>query len=565
MYIDCCCCKLLVVFWWNCCELDASFVGAGSLSLLSGLLPSVSILTASRLAKSEIYAFSGRTTMNSLQHFPLGAPYPESPHAVISSLPTMADVRGYEEKDPRVIEAMASGYPRFVVHTYIVQLVEHYLEREALSGRTAVLIPGCRAADDLLGWAGAGLSALAVESGLYLVHCDASDVELARRMNKFVQHVGCGISSRQAEDLLLQLGKLDQLHPELTFAGNAQSEVERLLAEQIGSREQDVLVCASGMNAFYAGFRAVQEFQRGRGRKRWLQLGWLYLDSGCVLQEFLGEEESLQVRYDVFDLDSVLETIQSYGDELAAVVVECPTNPLIQVCQLQRVAAAVRAQGGVMLVDPSIASVYNVDVLPYADLLVSSLTKYAATEGDVMIGALAVNPDSPYYGDLVLRTSAFYQPPYQRDLARLATEMEHAPQHVAQMNANAAQLCNFLRAHPAVEKIHCAGCSDHIEAIAKGAGPVGAVISLRLRGDMERFYDSVEMLKGPSFGTRFTLLCPFMYLAHYDLVTDSQGRAFLESVGIGPELIRISVGAEPYPEIEAVLKRALDLCAECID
>ncbi|MDP4693096.1 MAG: PLP-dependent transferase, partial [Opitutales bacterium] len=62
--------------------------------------------------------------MNSLKHFPLGTRFPNSPHAVISSLPTMADVRGYEEQDPRVVAALDSGYPRFVVHAYIRRLIE---------------------------------------------------------------------------------------------------------------------------------------------------------------------------------------------------------------------------------------------------------------------------------------------------------------------------------------------------------------------------------------------------------------------------------------------------------
>jgi len=76
---------------------------------------------------------------------------------------------------------------------------------------------------------------------------------------------------------------------------------------------------------------------------------------------------------------------------------------------------------------------------------------------------------------------------------------------------------------------------------------------------MEKFYDAVKVMKGPSFGARFTLLCPFMYLAHYDLVTSDEGRAFLTSVGINPELIRISVGEEDYGDIEAVFCEALDV------
>lgn len=499
--------------------------------------------------------------MNSLKYFPLGARFPDSPHAVISSLPTMADVRGYEEHDPKVVAAMDSGYPRFVVHVYIRRLIEFYSVRAGLSDRSAVLIPGRRAVEDLVAHVGDGLTATKVEEALFMVHCDRRDSALALRLRKFVQHVGSGISSRQAEDLLLGHGLLDELHEEDFFSGNALNEVESLIAEQVGCRTTDVLVCASGMNAFYAGYRAVQDFQRSRGRKRWLQLGWLYLDSGCVLKEFLGDDETLEVCYDVFDLDAVLATIRSFGDELSAVVVECPTNPLIQVCELEKVAQVVRAQGGVMVVDPSIASIYNVNLLPYADLLVSSLTKYAATEGDVMIGALAVNPRSPYYGDLILRTSAQHQPPYARDLARLAYEMVSAPSCIAQMNANASRLCRFLREHPKVVKIHCAGCSDHIEEVAKGSDPVGAVISVQLvEGAMESFYDAVQLMKGPSFGARFTLLCPFMYLAHYDLVTSGEGRSFLRSVGICPELIRISVGTEPYEEIEAVLTQAFNAC-----
>ena len=496
--------------------------------------------------------------MNSFRHFPLGTPFPQSPHAVISSIPTMVDVHGYETHDPRVVDALASGYPRFVMHAYIKQLIALYVEREVLTGRAGVLIPGRRAASDLVAYLKSGVVLAEVEDCLYFAHCDVGDDDLLKRVGKFVQHTGCGISSRQAEDLLLSYGELEALFEEESCSGNAQKEAERLLAEQIGCRARDVLLCASGMNAFYAGFRAVQECQGGRGRKRWLQLGWLYLDSGCILKEFLGEDESLEYCYDVFDLDVVLDKICSFGDELAAVVVECPTNPLIQVCELRRVAEAVRAQGGVMIVDPTIASVYNVDVLPYSDLLVTSLTKYAAIEGDVMIGALALNSDSPFYSDLALRTSAFHQPPYARDLARLVFEMQSAPLVVAQMNANADRLSQFLQSHQAVKKTYIAGGAGHIEEVSKSDRFVGAVITIELRHSMEKFYDAVALMKGPSFGARFTLLCPFVYLAHYDLVATEEGRAFLGSVGIDPELIRISVGAEPYDQIEAAFKLALD-------
>lgn len=497
--------------------------------------------------------------MHSLRHFPLGARFPESPHSVISSLPTMADVRGYEEQDPRVVDALKSGYPRFVVHEFIARLIDYYWEREGLANKAAVLIPNRRAADDLLGWLGQGFEKLEVGKALYLVFCEASNEGHSHQLRKLVQHLGCGISSRQAEDLLMTHGLLPTRFEEPSFKGNALPQVEQDLAGAVGCRVSDVLVCASGMNAFYAGFRAVQEFNSTRGRSVWLQLGWLYLDSGKILEHQLLQGESLECIYDISDIDKVIQRIQALGESLGAVVIECPSNPLGEVADLNRIAAAVREQGGVMMVDPTIASVYNVNLLPFADLVVTSLTKYASVEGDVMIGALAVNPNSPFYGDLILRTSGYYQPAYSRDLSRLAYEMQIAPEVVGRMNVNAQRLTSFLEKHPAVSKVHVAHNSTHAGLVAKSRGALGVVITIELSGNMEKFYDAVKVMKGPSFGARFTLLCPFMYLAHYDLVTSDEGRALLKSVRINPELIRVSVGEENYEQIEAVFCQALDL------
>ncbi|WP_269527126.1 PLP-dependent transferase [Coraliomargarita parva] len=497
--------------------------------------------------------------MTTLRHYPLGTPYPNSPHAVASSLPTLRDVCGYEEKEPRVLDAMTSGYPRFVQNALVTRLIEFLLDRESLSGRASVLIPGKRAALELLRCVGPGPVLHEVEPGLVLLHYDPLDQALGARLRKYLQHIGCGISSREAEAWLLRFGLIDSAHREDRIPGNGRQAVEQAIADLSTVPVEDVLVCASGMNAFYAGFRAVQEVQAMRGRRRWLQLGWLYLDSGCILEEFLRDGEILEHHYDLTDTDALVRAIRAAGTELAAVVVECPSNPLVRVCDLRRVAEVVREEGGVMLVDPTIASIYNLDVMPYADLVVTSLTKYAAHQGDVMSGAVVLNRESVFYGDLVLRVSAYHAPAYDGDLRRLAFEMQSAPDVVRRMNANAARLCRYLKSHPAVRHIFCAGCSDHIEIVSRSEDPVGAVISMELHGSMRKFYDAVSVMKGPSFGTQFTILSPFMYLAHYDLVTKPEGVDFLASAGIDPDLIRISVGAEDYDEIEAVFDKALNL------
>ena len=85
------------------------------------------------------------------------------------------------------------------------------------------------------------------------------------------------------------------------------------------------------------------------------------------------------------------------------------------------------------------------------------------------------------------------------------------------------------------------------------------MLSFTLREDvsMEDFYDRVSMPKGPSFGTVFHLLCPFVYLAHYDLVKSSQGRAHLKQNGLSPELLRLSVGLGKIEELCTVFEKAL--------
>ena len=495
--------------------------------------------------------------MNSLRYFPLGEPIIESPHAIASSLPTLEDVCGYEECDERVLSAVKVGYPRFVLHPYVRRLTHLFLDREGLTSRFGILVASSNAAGDLSKYAGPGVMTVEVEKGLYLVHCDAADSERVNKMGGYLQHVGCGISSRQAEAWLLKIGRLFKPYVETFFDGDARVEVTRRLAELYGCSAEDVWVCASGMNAFYTGFRAVQAVQQNRGRTCWVQLGWLYLDSGCVLETFLEDDETLDYCYDVADTDAVIEKLSGLGDRLAGVVVECPTNPLVQICDLERVSEAVRASGGLLIVDPTVASVYNMDVLPYADVLVTSLTKYAAYEGDVMAGSLALNAQSPDYETLRSVVPEFHIAPYIGDLKRLAHEMQDAADRVAVMNANAARLAKFLKAHPAVSKVYFAADSVHHTKFARSPDHVGAMISIELAGPMVPFYDRVTVFKGPSFGARTTSLSPFMYLAHYDLVTEEEGRAFLKKAGLSHELIRISVGVEPYEAIEAVFAAAL--------
>ena len=93
--------------------------------------------------------------------------------------------------------------------------------------------------------------------------------------------------------------------------------------------------------------------------------------------------------------------------------------------------------------------------------------------------------------------------------------------------------------------------------LARTPESVGGMISFTLKGPLAKFYDAVRLPKGPSFGMKTTLISPFIYLAHYDLVTSEAGRAELAAHGLSPDLLRLSVGTEPVEDIIAALTEAL--------
>ncbi len=59
-----------------------------------------------------------------LGKFALGQAVPSRDHAVCVSIPTVDDLIGYEEKKPETLQAMSSGYPRFVQHRFLRKLIE---------------------------------------------------------------------------------------------------------------------------------------------------------------------------------------------------------------------------------------------------------------------------------------------------------------------------------------------------------------------------------------------------------------------------------------------------------
>jgi cystathionine gamma-synthase len=292
----------------------------------------------------------------------------------------------------------------------------------------------------------------------------------------------------------------------------------------------------------------------------WLQLGWLYLDTIAILKKFTSAPADYVYLRDPLDFEAIERIFAQHGTRIAGIIAEIPTNPLIQTPDVPRLATLCRQHGAHLLLDPSIASVFNVDLLAHSDMVVSSLTKYTANEGDLTAGLVAINPAGKDAAELLRGVIANVEPLYPRDLARLAAQIGETETVLASIHSTTARVVAFLERHPKVRDVFWALHPDSREnygKIARAPDATGGMITFTLRVPMEPFYDKLRLPKGPSFGMKTTLICPFMYLAHYDLVTTPAGLAELAASKLDPDLLRLCCGTEPAEDIILAIAEAL--------
>lgn len=465
----------------------------------------------------------------------LGQPLPPSPHAVSVALPRWQDVVGYEEKHPEVLGQLRQGYPRFLIHPLVTQAA-----KELGGGRPCLPLPSARTARHCADFV-VRTSAAAAE----VVQCRGLDGVITTEageaaLKAFWQHTGWIVSSREAEAWLAgESAPADT--PELL------TSLRRRLAEWYDCGEDDVLLTPTGMAAQARALEAVTERTPGRPTA---QLGFPYVDTFKLQQKFgTGGHLLHDLEHIAADLERLL-----HQTPLAACFCEIPGNPLLGSADLRRITPLTRQHQLPLVADDVVATPLNVDLRPHADLIATSLTKHIAGTCDVMGGALICNPRSPYHAELKAILRARHEELLWGGDARvLERQARGFPERLARHNANGLLIAERLRAHPAVERVWYPRWefSEEYETLRCPAGGWGSLITFLPRDAASRspvIYDRLELCKGPSLGTVFTLACPFTLLAHYAELE------WAEACGVSRHLIRLSIGLED-PE---VLWRKLD-------
>jgi cystathionine gamma-synthase len=278
-----------------------------------------------------------------------------------------------------------------------------------------------------------------------------------------------------------------------------------------------------------------------------LQLGFPYVDVLKQPQVVFHGSELLRST----DLGDIVATLDRLDP--AAVIVELPSNPLLRCVDLPAVAELAHARGIPLIADDTIGTGINLESLPYADLVFTSLTKSFAGRGNVMAGCLLISPDSQWRATL-LKAVAPRASLSDADAIALELSSRDVNERVPRLDANCIELAQKLEKHPAVKRVlHPKDCKNFQALKKRGAGD-GCLLSFELHAgerNAQRVFDALQICKGPSLGTSFSLVCPYTQLAHYDELD------WAEACGVPAHLLRVSVGLEQPDELWSRFQEAL--------
>jgi cystathionine gamma-synthase len=468
-----------------------------------------------------------------------GKPMPNDRHAISAAIPTWTQLIAFGNGELII----PGGYPRFVYH----RDYEALCDRFRLGGDMTRLFPSEKAAKACLKFLDGEGRIAEAPHGLYSITLAGATAEwLSDGVKLFWQHTGLVISSRRAYDILNEKPAPD--------AAAAKLEIKARIASLAGVDAGDVYLFPSGMAAMLSAHALVTA---RKPKTPTVQFGFPYLDTlklqlkfGAGVEEFLYNSPA-----DLAGVDQCLA-----NNEVAAVFCEAPSNPLLRTIDFLALKETLVQYDIPLIVDDTIGTWENIDLRPYADVTITSLSKFFSGEGNVLAGALVLNPDSKYHAEFSQRLLESYEDNfYGGDAIELEKNSRDFSKRIKIVNANALGVVEFLRCHPAVKTIYYPGEVNRKEyqAIKKPFGGFGGLFTIELKCPnlAPNVYDAFEFCKGPGLGTNFTLISPYTMLTHFKELER------IEKYGVFSHQLRASIGIESKEVIIGRFDRALKLAA----
>ena len=261
---------------------------------------------------------------------------------------------------------------------------------------------------------------------------------------------------------------------------------------------------------------------------------------------------------DTSDLSKVEEKIT---EDVKAIYVETPSNPLLNITDLKAVADLAHKHQILSIVDNTFLTPYLQQPLDFGiDIVIHSATKYLGGHSDVVAGLVVVNSqelaDKVYF---VQNTAGTIVGPFDaflllRGIKTLAVRLDRHCE-------NAQKLAEFLDKTDGVTKVYYPGLKTHqgYEIHQRQAKNGGAMISFELddKHDVKKFFSALDtILLAESLGGVESLICHPASLTHAALSEEEQLKA-----GITKNLIRFSVGIEAFEDLRDDLDNAIKASA----
>src|ERR1019366_2097057 len=245
------------------------------------------------------------------------------------------------------------------------------------------------------------------------------------------------------------------------------------------------------------------------------------------------------------------------------VLIETPSNPLMRVVDIRKIAALAREAGAKTVVDNTFLSpALQQPIRLGADLVVHSTTKFLNGHSDVVGGVVVAASQTDaealrYWANVTGVTGS----PFDAFLTLRGVRTLFA--RVEAQQKLTASIVEFLNSHPAVRVVHYPGLPTHPgHDIAKTQQTgFGSMLSFEIDGDVDavrRFLETVEIFSlAESLGGIESLVSHSATMTHASMTPDARVAA-----GINDSLVRLSIGLENEGDLLADLARGLDAAME---
>jgi len=245
------------------------------------------------------------------------------------------------------------------------------------------------------------------------------------------------------------------------------------------------------------------------------------------------------------------------GPKTRVVWFESPINPTLRCVDVRAIAAACKKAGVLAAMDNTFASAINQPVLSMGiDVSMQSCTKYLNGHSDVTGGVLSgssalmapMAKTRRLLGGIIDPQPAF----------ALGRGMKTLPLRVAQHNANAMTVAQFLEGHAAVERVYYPGLPSHPDhaIAAKQMSGFGGVVTIDVKGGKAgafRVFDKLKIVKRAASLGGVESICSLPILTSQYGLTDDE----LVKAGVSKGMIRISIGLEDSGDLIDDLDQAL--------